>query len=103
MRGNHPVTTPALEQLMGAYFHQDFDLFGDDHMDVVDQFVIDDPNLAARLPLEVFQLMDATPDDDELEARLEAMGCQVYPQPREDSYRQWLNRIVGRVQERLSS
>ena len=91
------MRTPALEHLMGAYFHQDWTLSGDTHMGVVDQFVRDEADLAARLPLEILHVLSETPDDDELETLLESMGCEVYPQPRELGYRRWLSAIADRA------
>lgn len=95
------MRTPALEHLMGAYFHQDWTLSGDTHMSVVDQFVQDEPAMAAGLPLEIHQVLSETPDDDELESLLDRMGCEVYPQPRELGYRRWLNAIADRAREQV--
>ncbi|MGH3348075.1 MAG: contact-dependent growth inhibition system immunity protein [Nocardioides sp.] len=97
------MQTPALEHLMGAYFHEDWTFSGDTHMAVVDEFVSDEPDMAITLPREIFHVLSETPDDAELESLLDAMGCDVYPQPREDSYRTWLRKIAERVQQRLAN
>ena len=96
MTGRSDMPTPALEDLMGGYFHQDWDTYGETHMAVVDQFILDDPELAAALPAEILHVLSETPDD-ELETLLESMGCEVYPQPRELGYRRWLSAIADRA------
>ena len=93
--------TPALEDLMGGYFHQDWDTYGETHMAVVDQFILDDPDLAAALPAEILQVLSETPDDAQLEVLLHAMGCETYPQPRELGYRRWLSTIADRAREQV--
>lgn len=93
--------TPALEQLMGAYFHQDWELFGSTHMEVVDHFVEDDPDFAATLPTEIAVVLERLPSDAAVGQYLDSLGCQILIRS-EGGYRQWLADIAARVQERLS-
>lgn len=101
MTGIQTMRTPALEQLMGAYFHQDWELFGSTHMEVVDYFVEDDPDLAATLPAEIALVLERLPSDTAVHQYLDSLGCQILIRS-EDGYREWLADIAARVQERLS-
>lgn len=87
------METPALRELMGTYFHQDWDLFGHDHMAVVDQFIVDHPDLAARLVHDIDQVLAAVKDDADLESLLDGLGCEVLPD-RPGGYRTWLGVIA---------
>jgi hypothetical protein len=95
------MPTPALECLMGTYFHQDWDSLGSSHLEVVDQFAIDAPRMAAALPAEVEQVLASPRTDAELEAMLVGLGCQVLPEPEGMGYRDWLVRLSRRASETL--
>jgi len=97
------MPTPALECLMGTYFHQDWDALGSTHLEVVDQFAIDAPRLAAALPDEVELVLTSPRTDDELEAMLVGLGCQVLPEPEGTGYRVWLTQLSRRAQEALGT
>ncbi len=90
------MDTPALEQLMGAYLHQDYDLVGD-VWDNVDVFVARSPNLAPLLPAEVTWALQAFPNESELEAFLDRLGCQLLPEEEDGGYRGWLTKMAERV------
>ncbi len=88
---------PALEQLMGAYLHQDFDLVGD-VADNIDAFMAEEPVLARRLPDEIAWALQIHDSAAELDAFVSALGCQV--QPGEGGYRELLGEIAARVVNR---
>jgi hypothetical protein len=91
------MNTPALEHLMGAYFHQDFhDLYGG-VWQTLEAFVIDSPDEAARLPEEIALALSAHSSDDALERYLDQLGCEYRPQPGDGGYRGWLEEIARRV------
>ena len=85
---------PALDQLMGAYLHQDYSVFGSVE-DNVDLFVVETPALAPRLPDEVADLLDSVATDEQIRDILRSLGCQL--RPTEGTYRAWLQQIADRV------
>ena len=92
------MKTPALEQLMGTYLHQDYDLVGS-VWDNVDAFVLESPELAPGLPAEVDWVNATIVSENELKAYLHSLGLQVLP-PTEShgGYRGWLSEIARRVE-----
>ena len=88
------METPALEQLMGAYLHQDYGLVGD-VADNVDAFMADEPDLARRLPEEVAWALRGHPDEEALDAFVSSLGCQA--PPGEGGYQHLLGEIAARV------
>ncbi|WP_243056653.1 contact-dependent growth inhibition system immunity protein [Nocardioides sp. SR21] len=86
---------PALWHLMGAYLHQDYDLTGtiDEN---IDRFVTETPDLAPKLPAEVEEALLELTTEEELDAFVDALGCQVLP-PDNLSHREWLTGIAARV------
>lgn len=95
------MTTPALHRLMGTYFHQDWDIFGSTHMEVVDRFGIDEPELAAALPAEIDHVLSTVHDEAGLGDYLDSLGCDVWADPDSGGYRQWLAHIAAHVRQRL--
>jgi hypothetical protein len=91
------METPALEQLMGAYLHQDYGLVGD-VADNVDAFMAEEPDLARRLPDEIAMVLQIHDNAAELDAFVSALGCQV--QPGAGGYREMLDEITARVVSR---
>lgn len=89
------MKTPALSQLMGAYLHQDYDATGtiDENVDL---FVRGEIELAPALPSEVDWVLAAYRGEEELEAFVEDLGCEVLP-PDDLTYREWLTQIADRV------
>lgn len=84
---------PALAQLMGCYFHQDFDIYGtiDDNVDV---FVISErPELTGQVPDEVEQALREFHSEAELDAFVERLGSDVIPHDGE-GYRAWLGELA---------
>jgi ABC-type multidrug transport system fused ATPase/permease subunit len=87
--------SPALWHLMGAYLHQDYAYDGtvDDNIDL---FVSDTPDRAPALPAEVERALRELSSEAELEAFVDALGCQINA-PRGLTYREWLTQIADRV------
>jgi hypothetical protein len=88
---------PALDQLMGAYFHQDWDMDGDE-WDVVALFIKDEPELAMKLPAEVRTTLAAYPEEADLKGFIltDLGGCFAADWDG-GTYREWLTQIADRV------
>jgi hypothetical protein len=88
---------PALDQLMGAYFHQDWDMDGDE-WDVLALFITDEPELASRIPADVEHTLATYPGEPELKAFIEVeLGGCFAADADGGTYRQWLTQIAERV------
>lgn len=87
---------PALQHLMGAYLHQDFDIFGTVE-DNVDIFIIQEPS-SASLVSEIGDVLARLTTEQQLESYLHDLGCQVLP-PGGESRRDWLRGIERRALE----
>jgi hypothetical protein len=87
---------PSLRQLMGAYFHQDWDLSGPGWRDVIAEYVADEGPEAARLAAdEIAILLRDTPDDGELRRIvLDALDCCYLPEPGGLTMRAWLTEML---------
>jgi hypothetical protein len=70
-----------LEHLIGAYFHQDWNLVYATRYEAVADFVRRSPDRAAWVGLEIDELLNSTGSDEELTARLSAMGFDDAPSP----------------------
>ena len=68
----------GLEQLMGAYFHQDWDLDGGEASDTVRAFLREPRELVVATADEIDTLLDERLPEGALEARLDAWGCDYY-------------------------
>lgn len=91
------MNLPALYQLMGAYLHQDFDLFGKTKMDAVDAYLRDEPDSAPALVEEIEFVLVTTPDEAGLKHTLDELGCQVLPPEEAGTYRRFLELIAERA------
>lgn len=96
------MDTPALDQLMGAYFHQDWDLDGTEWA-VVEEFLTDEPDLAADLPTEIDRVLTTVRDEGDLERLLDAKGCSYWADPARGGYRQWLTEIAAHARRASAS
>ena len=85
---------PALKMLMMGYLHQDYRLIGDVQANV-DEFIVEDPELAALLPAEVSRVL-AELDEEETRALVVRLGAEIRP-PSGVTYREWLTQIADRV------
>ena len=87
----------ALEQLMGAYFHQDWWEDRGGEAWVIAAFLRESRRLAQNLPDEIAETLAAFPTDTQLEAHLDGLGCEYTPRPDEGGYSAWLADVGGRV------
>jgi hypothetical protein len=83
---------PQLWQLLGGYFHQDWDLAGPDWRAVVATYRAEsDPQDPARAAREIGTLLNATEDDGELERIVyDDFGCDFYLPGAGLTVREWL-------------
>lgn len=92
------MDTPALEQLVGAYFHQDWMLEHHDEWAVIDDFITAERALAPQLPDEVASVLVAYSSEPEVQAFLLRLGsCYTTRDP--EGYRGWLTEVARRVRE----
>lgn len=91
---------PDLAHLLGAYFHQDFDMYGDE-WGVVDAFIARNPARAERVPDQISQLLHDFASESDVEAFADAYGCAYLPEGRDDPYRNWLAAVASYVTRRL--
>jgi hypothetical protein len=90
--------TPALGQLMGAYFHQDWDVEANDDRGIVDLFIRGEPALAVQLPAEIDRVLRELDSEDELRHYLlEELGSYYLADSDGNTYRTWLTRIAEQV------
>ena len=98
---------PRLWQMFGAFFHQDWDMEGDDWPHLVRNFAGGQPQSELdATAAELAQLMADCPDDAALERELfDVLGCEYLPRPDlgGPTVREWLGQIAGflRVGARL--
>lgn len=92
---------PALAQLMGAYFHQDWDLDSPDEWAVLEMFIAGEPALASALPDEIDSVLAAGPDEDQLkELVIDRLGGSFLADWDGGTYRGWLAEIASRARTR---
>ena len=92
------MDTPALAQLVGAYFHQDWMLDHDDEWAVINDFIKGERALAPQLPDEVASVLIVYSSDPEVQAYLLHLGsCYTTRDPA--GYRGWLTEVARRVRE----
>ncbi len=88
---------PALEQLMGAYFHQGWYLDAADEWGVVDRFVAESPAMAAKVPAEIARVLATQVTEEAVEKYVADLGCEYWADPQEGGYRGWLTEVASRV------
>lgn len=93
----------ALEQLMGAYFHQDWDIDGGRASDTVTAFVGEGRAMVGAAANEIDDLLAANFSEGALTARLESMGCQYYAGDTDEDYRRWLTEIRDQLRTFLAT
>ena len=91
------MQTPALEYLLGTYFHQDFDLVDGGVWETVDAFLREDPEDARLLPSEIDSVLMTLPSEDDLKSLFEQFGSDFVPHPGRGGYRGFLTQLARRV------
>ena len=90
----------GLTELVQGYFHEDW---VDDYSgpwDVVDEFIRDDPQLAADLPAEVNSILQDNPSEENLkQLLLYELHCGYYIEADGWTYRGWLLAVADRVKQ----
>lgn len=90
----------ALDCLCGLYLHQDWAIDGDTPWDVVDHFVRQEPQLAARLPAEVDEVLSHQPTEEQLWHLVhKKLHCSYMPTVAGWTYRGWLLAVADRVKQ----
>lgn len=89
---------PALAQLMGAYFHQDFYEVHGGVLEALEDFIKEEPALASALPNEIEAFLETLSDDAAIHRELRRMGCCVFVGDGAGAYRQWLSEISDKSQ-----
>ena len=91
----------ALGQLIGSYLNEDVFAFYGSVLGAVDAFVVDDPELASRVPSEIDDLVAQAANDQQLEHILSTHAIGFVPG--EITYREWLAKIADRVRAATTS
>ena len=92
------MRTLALGSLLGAYFHQDWDLDSEDEWAVLELFVAREPSLTAHLPGEIDQVLASRPTENDLRALVvDELGGYFLADWDGGTYREWLTEIADRV------
>lgn len=89
---------PALWHFCGAYLHQDWRDEYDSTTEALRDFVDGSPNLASRLPREVDQALDTTPDEVTADDLLANLGCSFVPSRAGLDPRDWLRQMKAEAQ-----
>ena len=93
----------ALTYLMGAYFHQDWDMDGGDSSDTVASFLNERPALVSACADEIDRLLTRHLAEGELAEQLIAWGCGFRAGDTDEDYRVWLARISAQIRTFLSA
>jgi hypothetical protein len=87
-----------LEQLFGAYFHQDWELDHASWQAVAEQFVEDSgAHLTEHVAIKLSELSESLVSDYEIGQAVQAMGCYYWPGS-EVGYRSWLQQLAAHLQ-----
>lgn len=90
------MSTPALRDLMGGYFHQDWSTYGTED-DVIDQFMADQASLCWSLVPEIELVLASHPSERDLAQFVDELGCEYDPRERYGFYGQWLEAIADQA------
>lgn len=96
------IETPALEHLMGAYFHQDWFSEHRDEWENLNDFVDGEQALVRRLPGEIELVLSEFSSDEQIKDFLLELGSCYTTRNDPGGYREWLWEIARRVQARLA-
>lgn len=91
-----------LEELIGGYFHQDWNTYSDTTVGVLEFYLQEWP--AKYVPLVLTELRNLLQRSDaEVEAELDKMGCGYAPGGDNTTYREWLNRMESRLSQQVKA
>ena len=93
----------ALSQLLGAYFHQDWDLDGGRVSDTVTAFLREPRDTVIAAADQIGELIAMDLGEGALEARLGEMGCQYDAGETDDDYRRWLREVLQQLRGFLTA
>ena len=96
-------STDAVEHLMGAYFHQDWDIDGGQVTDTVDAFLREGRGVVVAAADQIDELVRADLPQGALEARLDEWGCDYYAGDTDADYRRWLVDIRDQIRAFLAT
>jgi hypothetical protein len=91
---------PELEQLFGAYFHQDWDLEGPDDQAILARYLEESSETDLQQAIaELQRLLDEPMEENELgDFLLRELGSYYYPMAEGKSYREWLEEVLSVLQ-----
>jgi len=90
------MALPALADLMGGYFHQDWDTYGTED-EVVDQFMTDQASLRDLLEPEISRMLGFELPEERLTQIVTDLGAEYDPTAKYGSARAWLEAIRSRA------
>ena len=93
----------AVEQLMGAYFHQDWDIDGGRVSDTVAAFLDEGRDMVAAAADQIDDLMAMDLPEGSLASLLDGMGCQYYAGDTDEDYRRWLREVRDQMRAFLAT
>lgn len=93
----------AVKYLMGAYFHQDWDIDGGLVSDTVASFLLERRDLVLAAVDQIGTLIEEDLPEGALTAQLEAWGCEYYAGETDDAYRAWLTDMRGQMRSFLAT
>jgi hypothetical protein len=93
----------SLKYLMGAHFHQDWDLDGGEVSDTVSSFLNERRDLVSTCADQIDALLAQGLAEGELEAKLDEWGSDYYAGDTDAGYRAWLTEIRRQIRTFLSS
>jgi hypothetical protein len=93
--------TPALEYLLGTYFHQDFELENGGVWETVDVFILENPEDATALPAEIDSVLRAPAVD--LPGLFKEFGSEFAPQAEDGGHRGFLVQLAQRLESQQAA
>ena len=91
----------ALKYLMGAYFHQDYDMDGGTSADTVRSFTHERTDLVQSCVADIDALLAQSLPEGELRSTLHGWGCDYYPGDSDQAHRDWLSAVRAQLTEHL--
>jgi hypothetical protein len=87
---------PNLEELLGGYFHQDWNTYASTPTGVLERYLEEWPIEDVPKALNELHALLAQPDDEVVRVVV-LMGCEYAPAADNLSYREWLNQVANRL------